>query len=161
MSTKAQKKDTGVWYKDGLQFTCTRCGKCCQDREDPTFVFLEEDDIQRLSECMNISPKQVLQRYCQWSGEDGYTLKRKPGSCIFFDECIGCRVYPARPLQCRTWPFWPWNMRQENWNDAVKFCPGCNKGEKHNAREIETTAKMMLGRRGEGSLWPGEISLPK
>ncbi len=97
MGTKAQKKNTGVWYKDGLQFTCTRCGKCCRDREDPTFVFLEEDDVQRLSECLSLSPKQVLQRYCTWNEEDGYVLNRKPGSCVFYDgrACSGFGV-PAR-----------------------------------------------------------------
>jgi Fe-S-cluster containining protein len=158
MATRLRAKDAKVWYQEGLQFTCTRCGKCCRDREDPTFVFVEEDDVQRLADCLRTSLKQVIQKYCTWS-EDGLVFKRKKGACIFWDDCIGCRIYPARPTQCRTWPFWPANLRQETWKEAARFCPGCNKGKSFGRSEIENTASLMLGRRGEGSLWPGEIPL--
>lgn len=41
--------------------------------------------------------------------QDGRLLQLKSksdGSCIFHDECGRCRIYPARPLICRTYPFW-------------------------------------------------------
>ena len=29
------------------------------------------------------------------------------GDCVFFHgESRTCQVYPVRPRQCRTWPFW-------------------------------------------------------
>lgn len=148
-----------VWYEDGLRFTCTRCGRCCRDREEPTFVFLEEDDIRRLAEFFGVSRGKVISRYCTWD-EDGYVFKRSPGACIFYDADVGCIVYPARPVQCRTWPFWPSNLREENWEESSKFCPGCNTGKLHSRRDIESQAMWMTGRRGEGSGWPGEIPFP-
>ena len=32
--------------------------------------------------------------------------ERANGECVFWDRQAGCTVYPARPAQCRTWPFW-------------------------------------------------------
>ena len=32
--------------------------------------------------------------------------ERANGDCVFWDRKAGCTVYPARPAQCRTWPFW-------------------------------------------------------
>ena len=30
-----------------------------------------------------------------------------------------------RPTQCRTWPFWPENLRNNRaWHSAAKTCPG-------------------------------------
>ena len=38
-----------------------------------------------------------------------------------------CSVYHVRPLQCRTWPFWPENLANERaWNQAAKKCHGMN-----------------------------------
>jgi hypothetical protein len=148
-----------IWYEEGLRFSCTRCGRCCRDREEPTYVFLEEDEICALAEFLRLTRKQFLERYCTWE-EDGFVLKKRPGACIFWDENLGCRVYPARPVQCRTWPFWPRNLSPEGWQQAMDFCPGCNTGQLHPRKEVELAAVEMLGRRGEGATWPEEIPLP-
>jgi len=34
------------------------------------------------------------------------SLKEKHNHDCIFLESTGCRVYPARPAQCRTYPFW-------------------------------------------------------
>jgi Fe-S-cluster containining protein len=37
--------------------------------------------------------------------------------CIFLREADGqrkCAIYPVRPSQCRTWPFWPSNLARIN-----------------------------------------------
>ena len=40
-----------------------------------------------------------------------------------------CSIYPVRPLQCRTWPFWPGNIRDpESWRLASRTCPGMTRG---------------------------------
>jgi len=56
-------------------------------------------------------PQEVLrQTYLE---KRGYKLSLKERrvdrsyDCIFFDrEAQGCSIYAARPLQCRTFPFW-------------------------------------------------------
>ena len=67
--------------------------------------------------------------------------------CIFLDrnkypgKAI-CSLYEARPMQCRTWPFWPELLEsQQSWVEAksgVDGCPGLDKGKQYNVSEIET-----------------------
>lgn len=48
-----------------------------------------------------------------------------------------CTIYEARPLQCRTWPFWPENMKQTTWKKEIKpYCPGIGKGKFFSNSEI-------------------------
>ena len=56
--------------------------------------------------------------------------------CVFLDResrpgAAICRLYGARPQQCRTWPFWPENMESpEAWETAraTTPCPGMGSG---------------------------------
>ena len=49
-------------------------------------------------------------------------------------------VYAARPQQCRSWPFWPENMRKKVWNlEVVPGCEGIGRGRRHSPAEIERT----------------------
>ncbi len=59
--------------------------------------------------------------------------------CVFLDRTTHpgkaiCGLYDARPMQCRTWPFWPENLESpEAWR-AVKErtpCPGMDSGPVH------------------------------
>ena len=44
-------------------------------------------------------------------------------ACLFFDrEKNGCGIYPVRPEQCRTFPFWPWF--REHPEEVFEECPG-------------------------------------
>ena len=57
--------------------------------------------------------------------------------CVFLDRTSQpgralCRVYLARPVQCRTWPFWPENLRTpQDWKGAKSRtpCPGMDQGK--------------------------------
>lgn len=54
----------------------------------------------------------------------------------------GCAVYDVRPMQCRTWPFWPHNLQSpDDWNAAAKKCSGINKGKLYTFDEIEKIKK--------------------
>jgi len=45
-----------------------------------------------------------------------------------------CSVYKARPHQCRTWPYWPENLRSEKaWLRAAQHCEGMRGGKKSKA----------------------------
>jgi Fe-S-cluster containining protein len=36
-----------------------------------------------------------------------------------------CGIYEVRPRQCRTWPFWPENLKSlKAWEKAAEGCPG-------------------------------------
>ncbi len=64
--------------------------------------------------------------YLRWANR-GYSIKEiKTGdnyACLFFDkEKNGCGIYPVRPEQCRTFPFWPYF--REHPEEAFEECPG-------------------------------------
>ena len=65
--------------------------------------------------------------------------------CVFLDrETVPgkavCGVYGSRPSQCRTWPFWPENLRsREAWARAGQKCPGLNEGELHPVQVVQLT----------------------
>jgi Fe-S-cluster containining protein len=68
---------------------------------------------------------------------------KKTCDCIFLqtgaDGKRGCAVYPVRPNQCRTWPFWTWNLATRgDWEEAAKRCPGMNQGKEFTFEEIES-----------------------
>ncbi len=51
-------------------------------------------------------------------------------------------IYSVRPNQCRTWPFWPSNLKNPgDWNKAAQKCPGINRGKLYSFEEIERIKK--------------------
>lgn len=61
------------------------------------------------------------------------------GDCTFFDpQTRGCRIYPVRPKQCRSWPFWNSNLSsEESWKSIQGDCPGAGCGDLIGFEEIE------------------------
>ena len=53
-------KTINVWYKEGLKFKCTECGLCCT--KEPGYVWLTDEDINTLSEGLELSRKEFLQK---------------------------------------------------------------------------------------------------
>jgi len=49
--------------------------------------------------------------------------------CHFLREG-GCSVHPAKPTQCRIFPFWPELVDdKKEWHKTARWCPGIGKGE--------------------------------
>jgi uncharacterized protein len=126
-----------IWYANGLRFTCLKCGKCCVDEGEYTEVYVTRDEVARMAGCLGLYPHEFLKRYVQKS--DGFeTLASREGACIMLSEGR-CRIYDARPRQCRTWPFWPQNLSRRAWYGEVKKrCPGVGSGRTFSVEEIET-----------------------
>ena len=61
------------------------------------------------------------------------------GDCTFLDpRTRKCRVYEARPRQCRSWPFWRSNLdTPESWEAVKAVCPGAGCGAFVGLDEIE------------------------
>ena len=52
------------------------------------------------------------------------------GTCIFLDAGGQCGIYAVRPVQCRTYPFWPELVGSEAvWQREARRCEGINRGE--------------------------------
>jgi Fe-S-cluster containining protein len=130
------------WYKDGLRFTCTRCGHCCTG--EPGFVWVNEAELAAIAALRGEPVEEVRGLYTR-PAEGRRTLREKAnGDCVFFERGVGCTVYAVRPRQCRTWPFWQSNVATpEDWEDTKSICPGSGKGELIPAEEITRRLKVI------------------
>ena len=132
MADKTEKQD---WYEPGLSFECTQCGNCCTG---PTgFVWFTEAEGQAIADYLRLSYEDFLHRYgMKKFGRLSLGEVKRKGQydCVFLTwnedrTRAGCSIYPVRPTQCRTWPFWPSNLKsRRHWDRAAKRCPGMQKG---------------------------------
>ncbi len=100
-----------------------------------------------MAQRLNVDVPTFRQRYAHqiqgdWSLNEKMT---KHGyDCVFLvrdkDGRGSCGIYEDRPKQCRTWPFWPDNLKSPRaWKQAGSRCPG-----------------MTAGNTGQGRLYPIE-----
>jgi Fe-S-cluster containining protein len=133
---------TEPWYKDGLRFTCTRCGHCCTG--EPGFVWVEDEELEAIAEFRGEDAEEMRALFTR-KGYRGITLREKGnGDCVFYDRDQGCTIYPVRPRQCRTWPFWESNVQTpEDWQRTCTVCPGSGRGELIPPEEITRRLKVI------------------
>lgn len=129
------------FYDDGLRFECQQCSHCCCD--EPGFVYLSRDELNALTELLQLSEEVFIEKYCRfvpfYDGSEVLCLKEKENyDCVFQEKPKGCLVYKARPIQCSTYPFWSFILKnKETWDNEAGECPGINKGPLHSKDEIE------------------------
>lgn len=121
-----------------MNFQCQEscAGKCCKVNWDGQahFVFLTKHDRIRLSAHLQ-KPIVLFASYGEFARTRFTNQKSRQwflnldnGKCPFLKEGK-CGVYEARPIQCRTFPFWPENVATPTrWKMLEEFCPGINKG---------------------------------
>ena len=134
---------TEPWYKDGLKFTCTQCGNCCTGFEG--YVWVNDDELVRIAEYLGKSVEDVYEQHARPVGKRVSLREKGPNhDCTFFDpEKRGCTIYPARPTQCRNWPFWNSNLRSpEAWREVQTTCPGAGTGNFFSLEQIEAQAAL-------------------
>ena len=88
----------------------------------------------------------LLADYCrrvQFTTAMRVSLREKPNlDCVFWENG-GCAVYAARPLQCRSFPFWSACLASPaDWKEFEERCPGIGKGRLHSRREIDRWLRM-------------------
>src|SRR5437660_9687736 len=116
------------WYHEGLRFTCTQCGNCCTGA--PGFVWIDDQELDALAEFQGEPRAHVEKLYTRLIGQRRSLREKANGDCIFYDRAAGCTIYPVRPRQCRTWPFWESNVATpETWQRTCEVCPGAGKGD--------------------------------
>jgi Fe-S-cluster containining protein len=129
------------WYRDGLRFECTRCGHCCTGA--PGTVRVDEDEAAALAAHLGLDLADFHERLTRRLDDGATSLSEKPTlECALWDRERGCTVYPVRPKQCRTWPFWRANLASPaHWAESARTCPGMNRGALFDSATIEERAR--------------------
>ena len=134
-----EKTGKTPFYARGLKFSCIRCSACC--RYESGYVFLSKIDASSLGEALNMGYMDFVRTYCRWipgdHGKERLSLREKSNyDCIFWKD--GCAVYDARPLQCRSYPFWRSVLTSaDEWQRNAGECPGAGNGVLHSYQSIE------------------------
>ncbi|MHC4981676.1 MAG: YkgJ family cysteine cluster protein [Planctomycetota bacterium] len=133
------------WYAAGLAFECVRCGNCCAGPQEG-YVWVRADEITAIARYLGMEEPELRRKYVrEVRGRYSLTERKEGNDCTFLvpDGKGGrkCAIYPVRPMQCRSWPFWKVNLRSANsWALAGMRCPGINRGRKIPRDEIEALA---------------------
>ena len=127
------------WYAEGLHFECQKCGKCCSGAPG-TVEFTPEEGAAMARE-LGLDTEEFLYRYSFVYKDRLYLREEENGEygfdCVMLErtqdpdgtEHSLCKVHNGRPMQCRTWPFWPESLRtKRSWEQAGQRCVGINRG---------------------------------
>ncbi len=104
------------------QNACKDCdGNCCIGESG--YIWVSPKEIEEIAGFLKMDVEKFKEMYLIKVGYK-YSLKEKPYkngfACIFFAK--GCSIYPVRPKQCRTFPFWDYFKTRVN--ELKKECPG-------------------------------------
>ncbi len=104
---------------------CESCGgNCCTGESG--YIFLNQREMEAIAEHLELSMAALKEEYLYKKGYKFSIMERiveDSHDCIFFDRDIkGCSIYPVRPTQCRTFPFWSYFKTHED--ELRAECPG-------------------------------------
>src|ERR1035437_7823353 len=110
----------------GLRFECQPgCTACC---EQQGFVYLTESDLVRAATFLEMKPKAFESKYVYRTMNRMRLRVPRDSQCFFLREG-GCSIHPAKPTQCRIFPFWPELVESKReWKKTSGYCPGMGKG---------------------------------
>jgi len=116
--------------KEGFPYSfessaCDTCaGNCCIGESGYIWITIQEIDF--LAKHLGVTLEEVRIKYLNKIGYK-YSIKEVKlaednYACVFFNlEKKQCSIYKARPIQCRTFPFW--DYFKENTEEVYKECP--------------------------------------
>lgn len=104
---------------------CEECkGRCCTGA--PGDIWIDDEEVAAL--CAFLGENEETVRGCYLRKErQGWSIRERHRNgafeCYFFEGETGrCKIYAARPKQCRTFPFWESALKHLDFLKAS--CPG-------------------------------------
>jgi len=115
------KKEGFEFYFD--QNGCFSCeGNCCTGESG--YIWVDKEEIKNIADFLKIDIEDFKKDFLK-KEKYRYTIKevkiKKEYHCIFFNK--GCQIYPVRPKQCKTYPFWERYKDKKNLDEVIKECP--------------------------------------
>ena len=111
---------------DELRFACQPgCTNCCNVKG---YVYLTEVDLVNAAAFIGMTPADFEAKYI-YRTRHSLRLRKPRGSQCHFLRDAACSIHPAKPTQCRTFPFWPDLIEdRQSWQATARFCPGIGTG---------------------------------
>ncbi len=129
-----------------LRFECTGCGACCSGGDDH-HVFLAPGEARAIAGELGIGWAWFRRRYLTRTADGDQVLRMNAsGSCVFLQDDGRCAVYAARPVQCRSYPFWPEILASRRaWRREAARCEGIDRGARVPLARIEAALRAVTG----------------
>ena len=105
---------------------CEGCGGHCCTGESG-YIWVKYHEIEAISKFLELTVEDFAIMYLKrvkhrYSIVERYRKEQDDYACIFFDDKINrCSIYPVRPLQCRSFPFWEQFKSDED--EVRRECP--------------------------------------
>jgi uncharacterized protein len=124
-----------------MRFKCQPgCIKCCEEKG---FVYLSPSDVMRIAEFLRMKASDFEARYVYSTKNVNRLRVPRHSECPFLSP-EGCTVHPVKPIQCRTFPFWPELINdKKEWNKTAEWCPGIGKGPQVPTKLVRISAQEM------------------
>ena len=109
-----------------MRFECQPgCSQCCEVRG---FVYLSEQDLVKAARFLRMTAQEFEAKYVIRYRTLLRLRKPLDAQCHFLEN-HRCTIHPAKPTQCRVYPFWPELVESRKaWRDEARSCPGIGKG---------------------------------
>ena len=124
--SKPKNQTSTPWYRSGLKFQCTECGKCCTGQ--PGYVWVTEEEIENIANSLSLPVNKFKRQYLRQKNNRYALLEKRSQNydCVFLKD-NKCQIYKVRPLQCQTYPWWEANIKsKKNWKNTAQQCEGIN-----------------------------------
>ena len=123
-------REANVIGKEGFNYrfnpeACNQCeGRCCNGERGR--IFVNQDEIEAISRFLKMEISKFSAEYIRKVSYK-FSLKEIKANnnyaCILFDSKRNqCSIYPVRPHQCRTFPFW--DYYKDKPEELSAECPG-------------------------------------
>jgi uncharacterized protein len=117
------------------------------------YVYLTGEDLRRAAAFLGLSKRAFERRYIYRTRHLLRLRKPRESQCHFLRNG-GCAIHPAKPTQCRTFPFWPEHLGTRNgWREVKKCCPGIGQGDIVPLQAVQRLANEM--REAYPATYPG------
>jgi len=129
-----------LWLTTRMRFACQPgCTRCCTQKG---WVYLSPEDVPRLAAFVGMTVEEFQGRHL-YVTKRHLRLRLRQGQCPFL-KADGCSVHPAKPTQCRVFPFWPeLTEDKKEMDEAAKSCPGIGQGDLISVETLKQSAREM------------------
>jgi Fe-S-cluster containining protein len=89
---------------------------------------MSDDDIARAALFLGMTAAAFEGKYVFRTRNRARLRVPRDANCHFL-TAEGCSIHPAKPVQCRIFPFWPELVEsRREWKKTARYCPGIGKG---------------------------------